>query len=235
MSDSTPAASSEPPIVAGPWPHLRALLVLAHLVAVGLLAIPDARGVAVSRSAWTSPSVQAELEAWAQRLRGVGYTGDAARLQTEVLGAAESWNALVQTLQVPVRPYADAVGMRQSWRMFVAPHRYPALLHVDLMEEGQWRPLYVARSDEHDWRAAQLDHVRTRGVIFRYAWPGFGGHYRSLARWIARRAGEDFPDAERVRIRYYDYRTPSPAEARAGTVPAGEFRDTADVALSRFR
>lgn len=229
----TPASSSR--ATARWWPHARALLITGHLGAVAVLAIPDASGVATSPTAWKNPTVQAELEAWAKRITALGHPIDAPTLQAEVLDAAEAWNDAVATLRAPVSFYAEGVGMSQRWRMFVAPHRHPAKLHVDIQRDGQWQPVYEARSDEHRWRADQLGHIRTRAVLFRYAWAGYGERYRALARWIARRAGEDFPQAERVRIRYYGYRTPTPQEARRGELPPGEFRQVADVALSRYR
>ena len=232
MTASAPPAGPDP---AGAWPHLRALLVTAHIVAVFLLALPDARGIEQSRASWNNPTVQAELAAWTRRLAALGWQTDPQTLQQDVLAVARSWNATVTTLRTPVQFYEDHLGVRQRWRMFVAPHRYPAKLHVDLLDDGRWRTIYEARSPEHDWRGAQLDQMRTRAVLFRYGWERYEREYRALARWIARRAGEDFPSAERVRIRYWGYRTPSPEEVDDDAIPPGEFRQVADVALSRFR
>ncbi len=214
---------------------MRAGLVLVHLLAVGLLALPDARGIEESRASWANPTVQAELRAWSSRLSAVGWQTDPTTLRNDVLAVATSWNATVTTLRTPVQPYEDLLGVRQRWRMFVVPHRYPAKLHVDILEDGRWRTVYAARSPDHRWRGAQLDDVRVRAMLFRYGWERYRREYRAFARWLARRAGEDFPSAERVRIRWWGYRTPSPREVADGDAVPGEFRQTADVALARFR
>jgi hypothetical protein len=204
--------------------------VAAHIAAVLVLAIPDARGVASSRSAWKDPTVQAEIAAWAERL-----SMDPATLETTAYDASQTWTAAVGRLRAPVRPYSDYFGVVQTWRMFVAPDRHPAKLHVDIEEDGQWRTIHVARSDEHDWRREQFDHVRFRAVLFRYGWSRYARDYRALVGWIARRAAEDFPAATRVRVQMYGYRTPTPQEARDDAIPEGELRQTRVVPLARLR
>jgi hypothetical protein len=206
------------------------VFVAAHITAVLVLAIPDARGVASSRSAWKDPTVQDEIAAWAERL-----SMDASTFETTAYDAAQTWTAAVGRLRAPVQFYSDYFGVYQTWRMFVAPHRHPAKLHIDIEEDGQWRPIQVARSDEHDWRGEQFDHVRFRAVLFRYGWSRYTRDYRALARWIARRAAEDFPSATRVRIQMYGYRTPTPQEVRDDAIPEGEFGQTLVVPLARLR
>lgn len=236
MSDALPP---DPPrnrtAWARAWPHLRAGLVAAHIGAVIVLAIPEASGVPQSREAWKNPTVQAELVAWADRLTELGIDTDAPTLEDDVYEAARTWTELVTTVRAPVQPYATYLGVRQSWRMFVAPHRYPATLHVELEQDGRWQPLYDARSHAHGWRADQLDHVRVRAVLFRYGWSRYARHYQAFARWLAARAAHDFPSATRVRIQMEHFRTPTPQEARAGTIPAGTLEQTIVLELEARR
>ena len=206
-----------------------------HVVAVSLAAFPSVGTAGLNRSAWGQPTVQGEFRAWSGRLAALGIHLTPSELEDRLWTIANDSEAVREDVLTPFQPYYRYCGTWQSWKMFVAPHRHPAKLHVDIQRDGQWQPVYEARSDEHRWRADQLGHIRTRAVLFRYAWAGYGERYRALARWIARRAGEDFPQAERVRIRYYGYRTPTPQEARRGELPPGEFRQVADVALSRYR
>ena len=42
--------------------------------------------------------------------------------------------------------------------------------------------------------------------------------------WLATRAAVDFPDATRLRVRYFKYRSPTPQEVRAGDIPDGAFQ-----------
>ncbi|MEM9457097.1 MAG: hypothetical protein AAGF11_23165 [Myxococcota bacterium] len=206
-----------------------------HIVAVVVLAIPDAGGVALSRSAWKNPTVQAELEAWAQRLSALGLKTDAATLEHDVFEVARSWTEGLAWLRAPVRPYADYLGVRQTWRMFVAPHRHPAKLHVEIEQDGQWRPIQVARSHEYRWRSHQFDHARVRSMLFRYGWKRYRRSYRAFAEWIAWRVAEDFPAASRVRIKMVGFRTPTPQEVRSGAIPEGEVRQTIVLPLEDRR
>lgn len=230
MSDEPqPAEStSDSPPTTGVWPHLRAALVAAHIVAVILLAIPDAAGPAARRSAWKNPTVQNELGAWAHRLSGLGWQVEKDALEEQVWGIATTWTRWMIALRKPFEPYTEYAGVRQRWRMFVAPHRHPARLNVDVKESGRWRTVYVARSAERDWLHWKLDHTRTRSMLFRYAWKEYRRHFRRFASWVARQAFEDFPEATDVRVRWYRYRTPTPEEVRSQSIPAGEFRSPAE-------
>jgi hypothetical protein len=214
---------------------VRAALIATHLIALVLLAVPDAKGVATDASAWRNPTVQAEFEGWARRLSAWGVAVDRDELQARAWAAAHAWNEGLGAVRDPLRPYEEIVGVRQRWRMFVAPHRHPAKLYVEIEREGTWHAVYFARSRDLRWRAGQLDHVRMRGVVFRYGWKQYASHYRALARWIAARAAEDFPSASRVRVSLYRYRTPSPQEARARALPPGELRDVLVLPLGAPR
>ena len=227
--------ASTPSRWARAWPHVRALLIAIHIVAVVVLAIPDAGGVALSRKSWKNPTVQAELKAWAQRLSALGLQTDAATLEQDVFEIARSWTEGLAWLRAPVRPYAEYLGVRQTWRMFVAPHRHPAKFQVDVEQDGQWRPVQVARSDQYGWRSHQLDHVRVRSLLFRYGWKRYRRFYRAFAEWIADRAAEDFPAAQRVRVRMVGFRTPTPQEVQSDAIPEGEFRQTIVLPLEERR
>ncbi len=234
MSDR-PATDSTTAPRRGVWPHVRAALVAAHILAVIVLAIPDAGGVALNRASWKNPTVQAELRGWAERLSSLGIQTDAPRLEQRVYETARSWTETLAAIRRPLRPYVDIVGVRQTWRMFVAPHRHPGRLHVDIQRDGRWESIQIARSDEHDWRGAQLDHVRARAMVFRYGWKRYRRRYHRLTRWIAARAAEDFPEASHVRVRLHRFRTPTPHEVLTDSVPPGRFDQSVVLALEEFR
>ncbi len=220
---STGAPTGRP----GARAHLRAALLLLHLGAVSVAALPSA-GEGLRRSAWKNPTVRAEFTAWADRLTKLGLATDPDALEDTAYGFARSWHAVHLALLRPFRPYYTCCGTYQSWRMFVAPHRYPARLHVDVDRGAGWEPIYVARSRDHRWRSRLLDTDRFRTLLFRYAWPHYrrAGRYDALVRWLSRQAARDFPDGERLRVRMFTYRTRSPEEVRAGVPPSGRFRWT---------
>ena len=189
---------------AGPVDHLRAGFVAVHLVAVVLMALPAPYG-ARTASSWRDPTVQAEVDAWATRL-GV----DRDTLEEVARGTAVAVADARQAVLAPLDPYYRYAGTWQGWRMFVAPHRYPARLHVDLQTDLGWEPLYVVGSAEHDWHAHQLRHARMRALVFLAAWDRYHKQRARLADWVARTVAEERPDAVAVRLRYHKARTPGP-------------------------
>ena len=210
------------PAAARWWLRLRAGFVAFHLTAVCVLALPSP-GPGMRRAAWRDPTVQGEFRTWARTLRGLGFDVDAARLEQILWGLARRWVAIKGAMIRPVRPYADGLTGHQPWRMFVAPHRFPARLEIDLREGDTWRPIYIARDPDHAWRARQLDHDRVRAAIFRYGWPSYERAYGDFARWLARQAARDFPAGQALRVRMFKTRTLGPAEVRAGKVAGGRY------------
>lgn len=212
------------PDLRGAWPHVRAALIVVHLVAITLMALP-APGGGMNRKAWKDPTVQAELTAWATRLSGWGLTIETGELEDHLWDFSTVFMSVRTKALAPFRPYYRTVGTSQSWRMFVAPHRYPSRLEVAVEREGSWQTIYVARSPDKDWRHHQLDNDRIRSIVFRYGWKQYRSSYNRFARWLSDRAFEDFPDVTRVRVRFSRYRTLTPTEARDGvpieTKPTG--------------
>jgi hypothetical protein len=204
------------------WPHLKAAFVVFHCLALMLMAVP-APGGGMSKSAWADPTVQGEFEVWTERFNSWGADLTVQELEDHLWEVATAYMAKRKSVLKPFQPYYRYTGTTQSWRMFVAPHRYPARLHIDLKEGGVWRELYIARSSEADWRAWQLDHDRMRAAIFRFSWKPYRRYYESFTHWIARQAAADFPQAEQVRVRFWKYKTASPEMVRRGEVPEGKW------------
>lgn len=216
--------------------HVRAALIAVHLFAVTVLALPSA-GSGLNRAAWKNPTVEGELAAWTQRLNGLGVPITQAELTELAWDVASGWSSVQGAATAPFQPYYRHAGTHQSWRMFVAPHRHPALLHVDLDRGEGWEPLYVARSNAHTWRRRQLDQDRFRSAIFRYGWKHVQrrGSYDGFVNWLARQAAVDFPEAAQLRTRFFVYQTLSPADTRAGARPEGTFTAQRVRDLERFR
>jgi hypothetical protein len=216
------------------WPQVRAALIALHLIAITLMAVPSPQG-GMSRAAWKEPTVQGEFAAWAGRLDRVGIHLTTAELEERLWDAAVLYEDVRDTVLAPFMPYYRYCGTWQSWRMFVAPHRYPSRLHIEVREGESWRPIYIARSDQFAWHRRQLDHDRMRAAVFRYAWRHYRRRYSTFGRWVAGQVAQDFPDAEEVQLRFYKYRTPSPVEVRSGTEPKGSFSKPLRFDLADFR
>lgn len=204
------------------WAHIRTLFIAVHLLAITLMALPAPSG-GMSRSAWKDPTVQAEFRAWTERVNALGIEMTQDELQSLAWDFSLGFLKARTRVLGPFGPYYRYAGTAQSWRMFVAPHRFPARLEFRILEDGRWRTIYQARSPEHRWMAQELDHDRFRSAVFRYGWSHHRVHYRQFAQAYGRRALAEFPEAEAFEARFYKYRTLSPEEARAGLDPDGRY------------
>ncbi|MDP6931770.1 MAG: hypothetical protein QGG40_02595 [Myxococcota bacterium] len=205
------------------WPHLRGILVAVHVFAVVAMAAPSPAGT-LRRSAWKDPTVQSELATWTRQLRSWGMEIDQDELEEHLWTLARAWTVPRRAILEPLQPYYHYFGTYQSWRMFVAPHRYPTVPHVDVKEGGLWRTVYVARSEEHDWLGHQLNHDRFRSALFRMGWSQYRKTYLQWANWLVVQASRDFPEATHLRVRMHKVRTPTPEEVRTDTAPEGKYQ-----------
>jgi hypothetical protein len=212
------------------WAQLRAAFVTFHVLAVVGGSIPAPVG-GLHRSSWSDPTVAAELEGWRSRLGAIGLQLDRKTYEDGLFTFARGLLRARAVALAPFQPYYRYVGVEQGWRMFVAPQTHPARLEIEVQEGGAWRSVYLQLDPERRWRADQLESGRFRSALFRYAWKHYRRQHRQLARWIARQAEADFPQAAAVRVRWVRGRTPSPAEARAGTRPPVRTTDEIELAL----
>ncbi len=187
------------------------------------------------KAEWKDATVQDELASWTQRLNGWGVSLTQQELEAHAWKIAGKWIAGRRLVLKPFAPYYRYCGTHQSWRMFVAPHRYPSRLHIDIRMDSQWKPVYIGRDRDFDWHADWLDHDRMRSVVFRFGWKSYRESYRQFASFMARQAAIEFPEATHVRLRMYKARTPTPEEVRAGDVPVGAFRSVRVLTLSELR
>lgn len=216
------------------WPHIRALLIAAHIFAVLALAFPAPAG-GMNKAAWSDPTVQGEFKAWADRFTALGRPTTTEELEERLWDFAVAYMKQRRAILDPMMPYYEYCGTYQSWRMFIAPHRNPARLHIDIFQDGEWQPVYIARDPEHRWMADTLDNERFRAALFRYAWKQYRAPYRQFGEWIAEHLAEDYPDAERARLRWYRFHVISPERIRAGEVYEGTFQQQLAFSLAKYR
>jgi hypothetical protein len=205
------------------WPHVRAVLVALHVVAVTVLALPVPDGVQ-DRATWQQPTVRQEMRDWADALNAVGFETTPEVLEDRLWHLAHGYATARDSVLAPFGPYYEYCGTFQGWRMFSGPQMFPATLHIDISEAGAWRPVFVERDRRYGWLARELDSYRFRALRFRMqSSVGFEGDYELFARWVAVRAANDFPTADRVRVRLFRYRLQTPAEVQAATPVFGQF------------
>jgi len=217
------------------WEHIRGVLVLLHILAVVLMALPAPEG-AMRRDAWEDPTVTAEFEAWTERLRQVGYETTTEELKSELFTVAQDFTEIRKTVLTPVEPYARYLGTQQSWRMFVAPHRFPTRLHVEIKREGSdWETVSIYQDPVYRWKAEVFEHDRFRSALFRYGWKSYGRARKLFNQWLAREAAEDFPEATHLRTRWYKYKTPTPEMVQSGEEFEGKFVLGQTIKLDQYR
>ncbi len=222
-----------------PLRHLLGAFVLFHLVAITLMAAPAPSG-GMNRGAWKDGTVQAEFRAWTERLNAMGWDISTAELEEALWQLATVVMERRKAVLDPLMPYYEHCGTWQSWRMFVAPHRFPSRLHIDSSTSSDrrgatWEPLYVARDEALDWHAHQLDHDRMRAAVFRYGWRHYRTAYKEFGTWVAREVAAEQPDARWVRLRLHKYETPSPEQVRSGDEPDGRWHSTVYFELAKHR
>ena len=158
-------------------------------------------------------------------------------------GTHQSWRMFAAPHRHPTRwrieiRYANAAPsrtVRPSGEMVDRPIT-ESLKSADASETREaWTPLYIRGSDEFTWRRRQLDHVRMRSALFKYFWNRRTDAYRSLVHRLAVWAATDHPNAVEVRVRTYQFTTPTPDAVRSGHEPIGKFTRTDVVPLGPLR
>jgi len=215
--------------------HIGGVLILLHVLAVLLMALPAPEG-AMRREAWNDPTVSAEFEAWSERLNHVGYETTPDDLKTDLFALAVNFTQVRRKLLTPVEPYARYLGTQQSWRMFVAPHRFPSRLHVEVKRTGEdWETVSIFQDPDYTWKADFFEQDRVRSALFRYGWKSYGGARKRFNQWLAREAAVDFPDATHIRTRWYKVQTPTPEMVLAGEEFEGKFVLGQTLKLAPYR
>lgn len=206
--------------LAGVWPHLRALFIAFHVLAVVALSFPPPHRL-LDRRGWESANARHDLARWAARLRDLGFDMSDERFARRLRALAESYAGVHAAVMTPFVPYARWTGAIQGWAMFSSPQKHPAELHVDILVNGAWQPVYRPHSDAHDFWGPRFRHNRMRKQLGRFARTLHMDSYDGLARHVATEAARAFPDAREIRVRLYRYAAPAPEAVRAGQTPAG--------------
>jgi hypothetical protein len=198
------------------WPAIRAALIALHLVAIVLVSFPGDRKVG-DRKRWDLQRSQDEIALWATRLSGWGWQWSPAELDAALWDLTRRYLAVRGVLVAPFAPYVAIAGVSQTWGLFSAPTRKPYALVIEIREAGAWKTVHQSNSSEADYLADTLGNNRMRKQVGRTGRDG--KLFNQLARWLARRAFADYPDADATRIRVEELDGLEPDAVRAGTPP----------------
>lgn len=186
--------------------HLRAAAVLFHVAAVIGLSIPaPPPGL---RGGRPNPTTEASIARWVDVAASLGLPRASVDRAVRSVSAAQL--SAVSAIRAVFSPYARLVGAKQSWLMFGTVPTRCARLEIDVLAGGTWRPLYVARSDEHTWRRALFDQERMRTFVHGFAHRGHRAEYDQLVEWVAREVADELPEATRVRVSQRALEVPPP-------------------------
>lgn len=194
--------------------HLLAAFVLWHALAMAVSSLPSP-GRGINRTYWSEPTVQAEMKAWATMLHA-----DPATFQDRVYNAARALQKAKTAVYEPFKPWLVATNTVQSWKMFVAPHRFPARPEVAVRQgEGEWQTVYGEGDATATWRRERFRTERMRAATFAWGWPQANARWKAACRAFAGELFIERPDIDGVRCRFLKGRSPSPDEVLAGAIP----------------
>ncbi|MCO4770460.1 MAG: hypothetical protein KDA24_10565 [Deltaproteobacteria bacterium] len=213
------------------WPQLRALLILLHLVAITLMALPAPVG-SERADTYEVQEVKDQLEQLSSALERVGISASPAEIAETLISTSGRFLQARRAVLKPFRPYYRWAGTRQGYRMFSGVSHYGNRLHIEIEEGDAWRTIYLAHSEE-DWRWGTFNHELSRSLLYRYVEPRYRKRWKAIARWAAREAGRDFPSATRVRVSWRHAPIQTPAQSRAGTWPDARSRTTRTIRIDR--
>jgi len=194
-----------------------------HVVAVTLMSIPAPMGP-MSKADFASPQIQDEVKSYAAMLQNWGVEVEPQEFGEWLRRASNSYYRTRQAILTPFRPYYELCGTEQGWHMFVGPNMYPTRLYLEIDRgDGHWETITIQGDPQYDWFAHRLDLEAWRTVIYSITFFGDRREYKHFVRWLAARAKEDFPRAERFRSRLYRFKYPTPGEVLDGKVAVGKF------------
>lgn len=189
---------------------VRAILIALVLAVHGLKAAPLPRPV--SEATFKRPETQEELRRWMGLVDALGLP----LTQKQVKSISQTVGGQVGRarwrVMKPFKPLFDLTGTGQGWALFATPDSHPQRLEV-WIETASGERLVSRRTDRRfDYLGRTLAFRRVRGVydsVTGKAKP----QYTRFCRWVADRAFDDFPEAERVRVQQVRTHTVLPWEA----------------------
>lgn len=191
--------------------HLVAAFVLWHALAVLASSLPSP-GRGVNRSYWSEPTVQAEFQAWATALGT-----DLVTFQDGLYVAAVNVQAAVRAANAPFRQYLSVTNTAQSWKMFVAPHRFPTRLQLRAQgSDGSWAVVYEEGDDAPRWRGERFATERMRAAVFAWGWPQNKKRWASACAGFARDYFAETAEAAAFQCRFGKGASLSAAQVLAG-------------------
>ena len=213
-----------------PRDHLRAALVLVHLVLILLLALP---APAVRPKDLEDPKVQRWFEARAAQLQGWGVATDAPTLTGHAVAWGGAWLSARGQAMPMARTYASWSGTGQSWGMFGSVPTTSAVFFVEVHRDAGWSRIYESRAHDMAWNRRWFDHERVRTFENQFTRKRNRKAYDRLATWLGPRVLRDHADLQGARMGMERVHIPEARVlARTRVLPRAETFWVTDLAVS---
>ena len=161
MGDPDSAATAR-----GWWPHVRGALLLAHIVAIVLMSLPNVGKIA-DRARWREHRTQYEIRAAAAKARRWGlFDGSDGEFEAWLWQLAQRYVAARAIIDRPLGPYGYYCGTQQAWGMFKAPARKAESIRLEI-ETPSGRTLLFRNGSSHDYLSRQMSNNRFRKITGR--------------------------------------------------------------------
>jgi hypothetical protein len=163
----------------------------------------------VSKSALKDPIAMQELETWVDIFGLVGLEKTPKEIAELTVSLADNWKAGKRFINRPMRPFWKITATQQGWGLFTYPDTHPYRMEISIRDTGKsYRPIFVSQDPDLDFGRSVLTFRRVRGLYN----PGRRAPktYANLTRWFARKVFAAYPEATRVKFRFYRTHTTLP-------------------------
>jgi hypothetical protein len=191
--------------------------VVFHVLVISLDASPTP-SAGMNRAAWKEPTVQGEFKKWA------GFLGvEQQELEDKLWSFATEFVGIRRSIMSPLYPYLEATGTSQSWQMFVAPHRFPTKMELQIKLENEYLSVFEEHSETATWNKEAFGTERLRASIFRWGWVNYQESWKRACWQFAGMLLEENPEASSVRCRMQKKESPSPEALDENKVDVGKY------------
>ena len=190
------------------WDHARTALILAHVLAITLMALP-VPGAHLTDKNKNSPAIRQTLTPWADLVQRVGLADSPDAAVDWLWDTGGQYNRAHAAVAVAFRPYIKHTGQWQMWGMFgYSPNTGGALQIHGRTASGDYEPLYLV--DGPQWQGRVLNHHRIRKLRYHWSQKRKRSELRMFARWLATQ-DHGYPA---IRVRMQGVRIPGPQKLR---------------------
>lgn len=188
--------------------HIRGAILALVLAVNGWVALPI--GPRVTEKDLLKADAREQVDEWMSFLGPLGVTREG--FENFVVKGSGFFVDLDHTVSTPIHPVNQLFRTGQSWALFSGADRTPLRFIVrGYTADGSQRTLFRRLDSEATFLGGVLNFRRVRGIydLDRAELPK---RYKILARWIAVRAFDAYPDLEAVEILQEEQRTPLPGQ-----------------------